>query len=412
MEGGGIIYSYNLVRYLVKMGHQVKVFCGDDASGAKAEVLKKETIDGVEITRINTEREKMFYKFFPFFLYCNQRTALIFEDYLLVDRPDLVHFHTPVDLDTQLVPVCKKLGIPTLATLHDGWWICRQGFLSNRTYSLPCKRRSFADCILCVADLKKEERLHGIKFCFRLLRSILNTPLIDARIYNHLKQIEILISPSEFLAKKYTGAGIEKEKIVILRHGVDTAIFKGMHRRPSERIRFGFFGGTNIPIKGFGVLIKAAGKIADKNKFSLDIRGDIEEVITKDAIEKSPGLDIKFHNRFTRGQILEVFSNIDVLVVSSLVAESCSLVILEAFAAGVPVIAVNAGGIPELVRKGENGLLFNFGDADDLAQKIKKILEYPALIREFAAQIKPVKSIEENAEEIVKVYVRLLKTGK
>ena len=69
---------------------------------------------------------------------------------------------------------------------------------------------------------------------------------------------------------------------------------------------------------------------------------------------------------FKHSRIAEIFSEIDVLVVPSVWYENSPLVIQEAFLAGTPVIASDIGGIPELVKDKENGLLFKANDDNDL----------------------------------------------
>ena len=62
--------------------------------------------------------------------------------------------------------------------------------------------------------------------------------------------------------------------------------------------------------------------------------------------------------RFERDHVADVYSQFDVLVVPSLWLENSPLVIHEAFMAGVPVVGARIGGISDLVRDGENGLLY------------------------------------------------------
>jgi L-malate glycosyltransferase len=68
----------------------------------------------------------------------------------------------------------------------------------------------------------------------------------------------------------------------------------------------------------------------------------------------------------------------DCLVVASR-GEPFGLVLLEAMRAGVPVVASNAGGVPEIVSDGINGLLFKSGDAEDLAGALQRVAEDSAL---------------------------------
>jgi glycosyltransferase involved in cell wall biosynthesis len=73
----------------------------------------------------------------------------------------------------------------------------------------------------------------------------------------------------------------------------------------------------------------------------------------------------------------------DCLVVASY-GEPFGLVVLEAMRAGIPVVGSRAGGVPEIIRHGENGLLFDVGDAEDLANCFERIAREPELARSLA----------------------------
>ena len=81
-----------------------------------------------------------------------------------------------------------------------------------------------------------------------------------------------------------------------------------------------------------------------------------------------------------REDVPEIMAAIDVLVVPSL-QEAQSIVIPQAFASGKPVIASNVGGIPEIVKHGENGFLVNPGDVAGLADAMVQLAESPDLRR-------------------------------
>jgi glycosyltransferase involved in cell wall biosynthesis len=80
------------------------------------------------------------------------------------------------------------------------------------------------------------------------------------------------------------------------------------------------------------------------------------------------------------------------------------LVIQEAFAAKIPVIATNLGGMAEAVTHEVNGLLFERGDVDDLARQLRRVADEPGLLPKLRSGIPPVKTIEQEVTELETMY--------
>jgi glycosyltransferase involved in cell wall biosynthesis len=82
--------------------------------------------------------------------------------------------------------------------------------------------------------------------------------------------------------------------------------------------------------------------------------------------------------------VYSVLSKLDLLVVPSAPGEATPRVIMEAYAAGVPVVASDSGGIPEILSDGETGFLAPTGDPARLAANIRELLSRPALLKQVA----------------------------
>jgi glycosyltransferase involved in cell wall biosynthesis len=104
----------------------------------------------------------------------------------------------------------------------------------------------------------------------------------------------------------------------------------------------------------------------------------------------------------------------DVFAMSSCM-EGLGSIILDAFAAGVPVAATTAGGIPELVRNGETGLLTPVGDASALAASIVRLLDDRVEADQLSQRAKKFVaeefSVDRMADRYVEVYEKVLKHG-
>jgi glycosyltransferase involved in cell wall biosynthesis len=98
--------------------------------------------------------------------------------------------------------------------------------------------------------------------------------------------------------------------------------------------------------------------------------------------EAATGLPVTFQG--WTDDVDAVLSGLDLLVVPSASHEATTRVILEAYAAGVPVVASASGGIPEIVRDGETGFLVPPGNPEKLAERIRAALADPALLQSIA----------------------------
>ena len=108
-----------------------------------------------------------------------------------------------------------------------------------------------------------------------------------------------------------------------------------------------------------------------------------------------------------------VYSAADLLVSASL-AESFGLTVVEAMACGTPVVGFDVGGIPDMVRPGETGLLAPAGDTDALAAGIRRMLTDDELRRRLGARCREVAvkeyGLEIQARRYVALYEEMLKS--
>ena len=98
--------------------------------------------------------------------------------------------------------------------------------------------------------------------------------------------------------------------------------------------------------------------------------------------QQAAGLPVEFLG--WRDDVTAVLANLDLLVVPSTAHEATTRVILEAFAAGVPVVASSSGGIPEIVSDGETGFLTPPSDPAKLAARIRDVMTNPAALHRVA----------------------------
>ena len=145
------------------------------------------------------------------------------------------------------------------------------------------------------------------------------------------------------------------------------------------------------PVKRVKDVVAVFDRIQKQIPAKLLLVGEGPEMPGVKEYVKELGLTSKVLMIGKQNDVSTLYSLADLLIVPS-EKESFGLVAIEAMACGVPVIASNAGGLPEVVSHGETGYLSNIGDVSDMANNALRLLTNPALHRLFALRgIKRVK---------------------
>jgi glycosyltransferase involved in cell wall biosynthesis len=202
---------------------------------------------------------------------------------------------------------------------------------------------------------------------------------------------ESLIAVSDETAR-YIRAEKSGINLKTIRNGIDTRVALRKHgplRKAMPGLREGqiIIGsiGRLVSVKNQRLLVDAVASLRDP-RCRLAIIGDgpDREALTRFWREALPGSEpclIPFQE-----DILEWLNDMDVFALPSL-SEGMPMTVLEAGLLSKPVIASRVGGIPELIRHGENGLLFPSGDKAALAQGLKRLLDDPGEAARLGANL-------------------------
>ncbi|HKF56936.1 MAG TPA: glycosyltransferase family 4 protein, partial [Blastocatellia bacterium] len=152
---------------------------------------------------------------------------------------------------------------------------------------------------------------------------------------------------------------------------------------PNERRFKVLFIGRLTEIKGADVLIRAVSEMPGTD---LTIAGDGDLRDSLAALARELGVQATFTGLVDRIEKRQLLADCDALVIPSILlsrerAEGVPLVLLEAMAAGKPVIASRCGGLTDVIIDGDNGLLFDAGDEKMLAARLRELLAEPAMMR-------------------------------
>jgi N-acetyl-alpha-D-glucosaminyl L-malate synthase BshA len=182
-----------------------------------------------------------------------------------------------------------------------------------------------------------------------------------------LQRADRVIAVSRFLKEEVERMGVSEEKIEVIYGGVTISEDREPFEPDGHVI---VFVGSLVPQKGVDILIESFKKIETKNT-NLIIVGDGPERNRLEAMAADTK-NIQFLGR--RKGIRNILENSEVLVLPSK-DEGFGLVLLEAMAAGTPVIASNVGGIPEIVGDGQSGILVEKENPEQLAKAIDRVLQ-------------------------------------
>ncbi|NQT14976.1 MAG: glycosyltransferase, partial [Planctomycetes bacterium] len=240
-----------------------------------------------------------------------------------------------------------------------------------------------------------------------------------------LRWMDRVVCVSEAQAAKVRGVGVRTDKILVIRNAVDTGRFAPPQTEYRDRLQ-GLFAeprrwivgaaGRLSPEKGFDVLVEAAAEVLAGNPlvgFVLFGEGALRDRLASRIREA--GLEGRFVLAGFRSDLDMYLSNLDVAVLPSF-TEGLPNVVLEAFAAGVPVVATDVGGTSEVVEEGSNGHLVRPGDPAALAQRVTDLLADGRTRREMGdnarRRVEEAFSFRSQASEYGQLFDRLASSNK
>jgi glycosyltransferase involved in cell wall biosynthesis len=230
---------------------------------------------------------------------------------------------------------------------------------------------------------------------------------------------DVVITPSEYLANRIRPMlGSAPGRLRVSRNGLDLERFKQARRQKTDggmdsELKIGYIGQI-AQHKGVHLLVQAFCQLRTNRQVALHLYGGLENYPTYVAqLRQMTGGDphIHFHGRLDNSHVPQALAEFDVAVVPSICYENCPTTILEALAAGIPVVTARRGGMAELVQHQVDGLHFAAGDAEDLARRLQRLLDDPGLLTQLkrgAAASPTPRSLEDEMGYLIGVYRELV----
>lgn len=330
---GAARFAERLAAGLVARGHDVHVMAPSD--GHRNTGVFTEVIEGEPMTMHRLPS----WRFLPhdWLTFVLPWRAKHYARRVLDDvKPDVVHIQSHIIIGRGLAREAKKRGIPLIATNH----VMAENILDFTT--LP----DFLDRIfvkLAWADAKRT---------FALTRAV-TTPTRRA---------------ADFLEST-----IDIHGVIPVSCGIDRSNYTAdLEPRDANRI---LFVGRLTSEKGIDVVLHALAQLDPALNATFDVVGGGDQRRNLEQLAAQLGVAdrVTFHGHASEEDLRSLYTRASVFAIAS-IAELQSIATMEAMASGLPIVAANAVALPHLVHDGENGYLFEPGNADELAARLTDVL--------------------------------------
>jgi glycosyltransferase involved in cell wall biosynthesis len=362
-------------------------------------------------------------------------TARRFESLLDEERPDLVHFHARSrGVSLRMLRSAKRRGIPVVVTCHTPGAVCASGTLMLDGKA-PCDGRMDAvRCARCMLTSKGMPRAMAVAlshlpwvpgaWAFHVTGSRMVTALrtrsFMESLHRHTRdffsEADRIVAVCEWMRDALVVNGVPKSKIVLSRQGLTQSmdsqdrLIPFRYRASSERgpLRIAFLGRMD-PMKGAHLLIDAVLAESELN-LQLDLfcipqyeRGGYAARLRSLA---DADLRIRIHDPVPSADAVDRLRGYDLLAVPSLCMETGPLVVLEAFAAGIPVIATRLGGMREIVTDGIDGVLVE-PMTESWRAALRDLADNPSRIDRLTEGVRFPRAMADAADDMIALYKSL-----
>jgi len=355
-----------------------------------------------------------------------------FERILGDERPDILHQHavTPA-CSTRLAELARARGIPVVFTHHTPSTTCQRGTLLEWGAE-PCDGR--LDVTRCAACT-----LHGYGIGRGTSQTLAHLPagfgrwlgrmglaggpwtalrmssLMERRIgasRDFLHSVDRFVALAPWVEQLLVGNGVVPAAIRRVPHGIAARRPPARRRScASGRLRLAHLGRVD-PIKGTKLLIEALRRAPDAS-VTLDVFGVVQSHAAADLLDgwrrlAAGDARVRFQPPLDYDTVIDRLAEYDMVVVPSQGMETGPLVVLEAFAAGVPVLGSALGGIPDKVRDGVDGLLVDpYHAVEAWRAALLRVGADRDLVAALTRGVRPPRSMAEVAREMRAIYAEL-----
>ncbi len=417
--GGTEVYTEGLNRYMKDAGHETLLLTYHETHHNEKKDFVCQTNDhqGEKIKEIHYNLScapnPVKYE------YCNPFTGKLIKKELKSFQPDIVHIMHSMKVSGAIFSVCRALKLPMIVTLCDFWFICPRYSLLKWDNSLCQGPEKPLSCMRCLQDThgffsdelieKIEQGVDPFHFwekfkpsCRKQSAELKALGKRNTFLRDQILTAERVIALSAFQKEMFIQNHYPEDCIEVINHGIST---KGLLPSPRQKtksppIRLGYIGSL-VETKGVHVLLQALAKVPHLEVECL-LYGQIrpEDPYYKLLLEIAHGDSrVCWQGVFPSSEMGKILAQFDLLVLPSLWYENSPIVVKSALYVGLPVLVSDLGSLRELVPYKD--CLVPPGDVDKWAHALELFCQAPSRLNFDRCAIK---TIEENAQEILAIY--------
>jgi glycosyltransferase involved in cell wall biosynthesis len=330
-------------------------------------------------------------------LFYNDQAVRGFERFVEAFQPDLVHQHGVLrQMSPAVLERAHALGLPTVLTLHDYSFRCASGTLSRAAapecVEVSCRGHRYDRAVRfrCVHDSLAASALAAVEL------------LVARALRRYERSVDQFLVPSEYVRERMIEAGLAPSRVAIMPNAIETPVGQA----PAlGRTVLAY--GRLVPEKGFDLLVDAAAANPD---VPFVIAGDgRERAELERKAAKVP--NVRFAGYLGATGLAELMHDAFMVVMPSRVPETFGMVVLEAWAAGRPVVVSRRGALPELIDQGRTGLVVEPDAWQPLSEAIDQLRADPDAATRMGAEgrreVETRYSLGRHIDQLVALYERL-----
>lgn len=419
-SGGTEVYVRNLAHFLKKLG-----YCSSIAAPGTANATYEH--GGERVRRFQSDAS---HKLELAYGAPDEIAAENFRKIVDELRPDIVHLHArTAAVSERLCDIAHEAGAHVVFTYHTPTASCARGTMMLYG-KVPCdgtlRRQRCITCALAAHGIPRvlgalsasipDRMALGLAALGRIVEPVrgVRIPALigqdHARFHSFMSKVDRVVVLCQWVRDVLARNDVTDEKITVSRHGISNKFgiaAPAAVRDENGPLRLAYFGRIDHA-KGPDLLVRSIAAIPNA-AVTLDVFPIPQNLALAKQLEGWVACDRRLALRtpVAPDAVQQVMTGYDLIAIPSRWLETGPLVALEAFAAGVPILGADLGGIAESVRNGIDGFLVKPNDVDAWSAAIQSLADNRNRVGELKRNIRPPRTMDDVARDMAELYCNL-----